>query len=91
MDKLKRIIALLLVIGLFALYGLTLFFALTDNTDTLQYLKASIVATVIVPTLMWTYSFIYRLMGKGKQPNSSEEFTESTSDENESSEKTPHK
>ena len=73
MDKLKRIFALLLVIFLFGLYGLTIFFAITDNTGTLQYLKASIVATVIVPALMWAYSFISRLIGKGKKPEEYEE------------------
>lgn len=77
MNKVKRIIALLLVIGLFALYGLTLFFAITDQTGTLQYLKASIVATVIIPALMWAYSFIYRTFGRGKKPED-----EKTTEEN---------
>lgn len=72
MDKLKRIFALLLVILLFGLYGLTIFFAVTDHTDTLQYLKASIVATVIIPALMWAYSFIYRTFGKGKKQDEPE-------------------
>ena len=73
MNMIKRIFALLLVIGLLSLYGLTVFFAITDNSDTMQYLEASIVATVIIPVLLWTYSFIYRTFGKGKNKEDKED------------------
>ncbi|MBO5260269.1 MAG: hypothetical protein J6B26_07805 [Agathobacter sp.] len=81
MDKLKRIFALLLVLLLLGLYGMTLFFAITDHTETLQYLKVSITATIIVPALMWAYSFIYRTFGKGKKQDE-ETVADSTEPDN---------
>lgn len=73
MNMIKRIFALLLVIGLLGLYGLTVFFAITDNSDTMQYLQASLVATVIIPALLWIYSFIYRTLGKGKNKDNEDD------------------
>ena len=38
--------------------------ALTDNTSTMRMLEASVLATIIIPVLIWTYTFIYRLLNK---------------------------
>ena len=64
MKKLKQITALIGVILLIGLYVSTLILALIGNETTLQLLKAAIVCTVIVPVLLWAYSFIYRLLKK---------------------------
>ena len=69
MEKGKRILALIGIILLVALYGLTLFAALFDNTDTMRYLTASIAATVVLPVLLWVYQMIYRLI-KDRQSGS---------------------
>ena len=60
----KRIFAIIGVILLVSLYILTLVMALTDNTSTMRMLEASVFATIIIPVLIWTYTFIYRLLKK---------------------------
>lgn len=64
MKKVKQILAILGVMLLLGLYVITLIMAVTDNTSTLSMLEASIVATILIPILMWAYSFIYRLLKK---------------------------
>lgn len=64
MKKVKQILAILGVVLLLGLYVITLIMAVTDNTSTLSMLEASIVATILIPILMWAYSFIYRLLKK---------------------------
>ncbi len=73
MKNLKRIFALLGVIILLALYIITLILAFTDHSDSMQMFKASIAATVIIPGLLWIYSYMYQLLkkhyGKDKEEN----------------------
>lgn len=64
MKKVKQILAILGVVLLLGLYIITLIMAVTDNTSTLSMLEASVVATILIPILMWAYSFIYRLLKK---------------------------
>lgn len=64
MKKVKQILAILGVVLLLGLYVITLIMAVTDNTSTLSMLEASVVATILIPILMWAYSFIYRLLKK---------------------------
>lgn len=64
MKKVKQILAILGVMLLLGLYVITLIMAVTDNTSTLSMLEASVVATILIPILMWSYSFIYRLLKK---------------------------
>ena len=64
MKKVKRILALVGVILILALYGSTLFFAIMDNSETMSMFKASVAATIIIPVLLWAYSFIFKLVKK---------------------------
>ena len=64
MKKVKQILAILGVVLLLGLYVITLIMAITDNTSTLSMLEASVVATILIPILLWAYSFIYRLLKK---------------------------
>lgn len=64
MKKVKQILAILGIVLLLGLYVITLIMAVTDNTSTLSMLEASVVATILIPILMWAYSFIYRLLKK---------------------------
>ena len=64
MKKVKQILAILGVVLLLGLYVITLIMAITDNTSTMSMLEASVVATILIPILMWAYSFIYRLLKK---------------------------
>lgn len=62
MKKIKQILAISGVILLAGLYVVTLICAITDKSQTMSLFKASVFATVIIPVLIWAYSFIYRLV-----------------------------
>lgn len=62
MKKIKQILAVLGVIFLVGLYVMTLIAAITDQSQTMSLFKASVFATVIIPVLIWAYSFIYKLI-----------------------------
>lgn len=61
MKKVKQILALIGVILLVALYIITLVLAITDNSGTMNMFFASVVATILIPVLIWAYTLIYRL------------------------------
>lgn len=62
MKKLKRILAILGVIVLVGLYLTTLILAICGNPKTMNAFIASVVATAVIPVLLWAYSMIYRLL-----------------------------
>lgn len=64
MKKVKQILAIIGIILLVVLYGSTIICAFLDIPDSMNLLMASIAATFIIPVLIWTYSFIYRLIHK---------------------------
>jgi len=72
MEKVKRILALVGVILILALYGSTMFFAITDNSDSMSMFKASVIATIVIPVLLWAYSFIFKLVKKSNEPQEDE-------------------
>ena len=69
MKKAKQILAIIGVILLVALYVTTLIFAITDNTGTMSMFVASVVATVVIPVLIWAYTFIFKLLKKHYGPD----------------------
>ncbi|WP_455190035.1 hypothetical protein [Eubacterium ramulus] len=64
MKKLKQITALIGVIALAGLYVSTLVLALIGSEQCINLLKAAVYATIVLPVLLWAYSFIYRLIKK---------------------------
>ena len=64
MKKVKQILAIIGIILLVLLYLSTLICAIIDRTETMRLFQASILATVIIPVLLWAYSFIYKLIKK---------------------------
>lgn len=70
MKKVKQILAIAGIVLLVALYLTTLIFAITDNSDTMSMFVASVVATVIIPVLIWSYTFIFKLIKKHHGPDS---------------------
>lgn len=75
MKKTKQILALVGVILLVGLYIVTLILAITDNSGTLNMFFASVVATVIIPVLIWAYTFIYRLIHDDKKKDSEDKIS----------------
>ena len=64
MKKVKQFLAIIGIILLVLLYLSTLICAIIDRTETMRLFQASILATVIIPVLLWAYSFIYKLIKK---------------------------
>lgn len=62
MKKLKRILALIVAIALFSLYGLTLVVSIVDGPNKESMLQACIYSTVVIPIFLWTYRLIYRVL-----------------------------
>ena len=61
MKKLQRILAILGVVLLLALYASTMIFALSGSENSIGWFKA-IAATIIVPVLLYAYMMIYRYL-----------------------------
>lgn len=61
-DKIKRILAASGAFLLFAMYALTLVFALIDHSATKGLLKASIACTVILPVLLYAFALVQRII-----------------------------
>lgn len=64
MKKIKQILAIAGVIILLCLYAATLICALSRSESFMNLLMASVYATVVIPVLLWAYSFIYKLLKK---------------------------
>lgn len=63
-KKVKQILAIIGTIVLVGLYVSTIVCALSSSDNFMNLLLASIYATVIIPVLIWAYSFIYKLLKK---------------------------
>ena len=68
MKKIKQILAIIRVVLLVALYGMTIVFAILDNPATFHLLGASIAATVIIPVIIWVVGIFVKL-GKNDLDN----------------------
>ena len=71
MKKAKQILAIIGIVLLVLLYGLTLFAAIFDNTATMKYLAASIAATVLIPVTLWLLMRMMELSEKNKEKDKS--------------------
>ncbi|GFI43570.1 MAG: hypothetical protein HFG82_13255 [Dorea sp.] len=72
-NKIKRLLAALGAFLLFAMYALTLIFALTDHSATKGLLKASIACTILLPVLLYAFILVYRLTDKDQRRRNEEE------------------
>ena len=73
MKRGKRILALAGVVLILLMYGCTMFFAIFDNSETMSMFKASLVTTILVPILLWVYTFIFKLVSKKDDSNKDSE------------------
>ncbi len=67
--KLKRLLALIGVIVLAAMYLSTVFFAVTDSPISGTFFKASIFCTVVIPVIIYGYGLIYRYVIRKDWPD----------------------
>ena len=66
-KKIRQILAILGIIVLVGLYVSTIICALSASDHFMNLLMASIYATVIIPVLIWAYTFIYKLIKKNSE------------------------
>jgi dolichyl-phosphate-mannose--protein O-mannosyl transferase len=76
MKKIKQLLALAGVVVLVGLYAATLICALSQNENYMNLLMASVYATVIIPVLLWAYSFIYSLLKKNYGKNADDSVSD---------------
>lgn len=82
MKRMKQILAILLIIILAALYVSSLVFAIIGSDRAMDWLKASIYATVVLPVLLWIYIFLYQKIRDTKDKNNVDEIiSEETKEE----------
>ena len=62
MKRLKQITALIGVIVLLGLYVSTIVLACIGSDTAMRLLRAATYATIVLPVLLWAYSFIFRLL-----------------------------
>lgn len=62
MKKIKRILAGAGALILAGMYISTLIFALIGSPETLNWLKASIACTILLPVLLYAYILVYRML-----------------------------
>ena len=67
MKKVKQILAIAGIIVLVGLYISTIICALSASDNFMNMLMTSIYASVIIPVLIWAYSFIYKLIKKDSE------------------------
>lgn len=72
MEKIRRILAACGAVLLVVMYGSTLFFAVTDHSQTMGLLKASIVCSFVIPVLLYAYTLVYRTLQSGRPPRDEE-------------------
>lgn len=69
-KKSVRILAIIGIVLLVALYASTLVFALLNSPRAFEMLMASIFGTILIPTLIYVYQMMYRVLsGKGAKKN----------------------
>ena len=72
-QKLKRILALTAVVIILLLYAVTFVLSLLPGDQAKDLLMVSIVATVVIPVLLYIYLWLFRLFkGDGKDQNDPE-------------------
>lgn len=76
MKKIKRILALLGVFLLIAMYLCTLIFALIDSPAVFGLLKASIAATILIPVILYGLLMVTRLLKDDSKDNSEDDSTQ---------------
>ena len=72
-QKLKRILALTAIVIILLLYAATFVLSLLPGDQAKDPLRVSIVATVVIPVLLYIYLWLFRLFkGDGKDQNDPE-------------------
>jgi heme/copper-type cytochrome/quinol oxidase subunit 2 len=64
LKTVKRILAILGLVIIIGLFAATLFLAIAGSPNTFHLFCLSLIALIVVPVLIWAYTFIYRLLAE---------------------------
>lgn len=62
MKKIKRVLAGVGALILVGMYISTLIFSLIGSPEALNWLKASIACTILLPVLLYAYTLVYKIL-----------------------------
>ena len=62
MKKVKRILAWMAIVLLLGMYVVTAVMAFTATPNTIQMFKTSLIATIMIPIMVYVVLFLYRLI-----------------------------
>lgn len=72
MKKTRQILAIIGIILLVGMYVSTLVCALSASENFMSMLMASLYASFVIPVLIWTYTFIYKLIHRNDEQDKSD-------------------
>ena len=64
MKKVRQILAIIGIIILVGMYIATLVCALSGSENFMSMLMASIYTSMVIPVLIWAFTFLYKLFNK---------------------------
>lgn len=64
MKKFRQILAIIGIVILVGMYVATIICALSANENFMSMLMASIYASIVIPVIIWAFTFIYKLIKK---------------------------
>ena len=67
LQKLRQILAIIGIVLLVGLYGLTLFAAIFEPANTMNYLMGAVAATIMIPVVLWLLNLMIKSVSKDKK------------------------
>lgn len=77
----KRILAIIGVVLLLGMYAATFIFALMNSPTSANLFMASLIATIIVPVLIYGYSLVYKYLKNRRQISLQEDSSDPQKDD----------
>lgn len=68
-NKIRRILAIIMIVLLAGMYVLTFILSITDHTETMGLFKASLACTFFFPITLYAFSLAYRVTHKDDTAN----------------------
>ena len=73
MKKVKQILAILGIVLILGINIFLVFAAGTESKDGMGMFEGAVVATILVPILLWIYMYVYKLMKKRNEDKENSE------------------
>lgn len=67
LQKLRQVLAIIGIVLLVGLYSLTLFAAIFEPANTMNYLMGAVAATIMIPVVLWLLNLMIKSVSKDKK------------------------